>query len=151
MSASHEEWMAVALREAERAGAAGEVPVGAAVVRGDALVAVGANAPVAACDPTAHAEIVALRAAARALGNYRLPDCDLYVTVEPCAMCVGAALQARIRTLVFGCHDPKAGAAGSLYRLADDPRLNHRIAVVAGVAEARCRTLLQTFFAARRG
>ena len=142
--------MAVAIREAERAVAAGEVPIGAAIVQDDRLVAAAANAPIAECDPTAHAEVLALRAAARALGNYRLTRCDLYVTVEPCAMCIGAALQARIRTLVFGCLDPKAGAAGSLYNLANDPRLNHRIAVVSGIEEKRCRQLLQAFFTARR-
>ena len=94
--------------------------------------------------------MLALRAAARAAGNYRLPGAVLYVTVEPCAMCVGAALQARIATVVFGCADPKAGAAGSLFDLTQDARLNHRIAVVRGIAEARCRALLQAFFAARR-
>jgi len=139
-----------ALAEAERAGAAGEVPIGAVVVRDGVCVAAAGNAPIAGSDPTAHAEVLALRAAARAAGNYRLPGAVLYVTVEPCAMCVGAALQARIDTLVFGCLDPKAGAAGSLYDLTQDARLNHRIAVVRGVAEARCRDLLRTFFAARR-
>lgn len=142
--------MALALVEAERAGAAGEVPIGAVVVRDDRVIAAAGNAPIADCDPTAHAEVRALRAAARAVGNYRLPGCTLYVTVEPCAMCVGAALQARIGTLVFGCRDPKAGAVGSLFDLSNDPRLNHRIAVVAGIEEARCRALLQAFFAARR-
>jgi tRNA(adenine34) deaminase len=101
-------------------------------------------------DPPAHAEVLALRAAAAALDNYRLPDCELYVTVEPCAMCIGAALQARIRTLVFGCDDSKAGAVGSLYDLARDPRLNHQITVVRGVESERARRLLQEFFAARR-
>lgn len=144
-------WMAAALGEAERAAAAGEVPIGAVVVRGDDCLAAAANAPITLCDPTAHAEVVALRAAAQAAGNYRLTGCDLYVTVEPCAMCVGAALHARIRRLVFGCFDPKAGAAGSLYDLARDPRLNHRIEVVSGVEEQRCRALLQAFFARRRG
>jgi tRNA(adenine34) deaminase len=151
VSGTHERWMAVAIYQAEEAAAAGEVPVGAAVVQDDRLIAAAANAPIAACDPTAHAEVLALRRAAREIGNYRLTGCDLYVTVEPCAMCVGAALQARIRALVFGCFDPKAGAAGSLYNLADDPRLNHCIVVTAGVEEERCRQLLQAFFAARRG
>lgn len=150
VSGPHERWMTVAIHQAERAAAAGEVPIGAAVVQDDRLIAAAANAPVAECDPTAHAEVGALRAAARALGNYRLIGCDLYVTVEPCAMCIGAALQARVRTLVFGCLDPKAGAAGSLYNLADDPRLNHRIAVISGIEEERCRQLVQAFFAARR-
>jgi tRNA(adenine34) deaminase len=143
--------MASALAEAERAGTAGEVPIGAVVVRDEVVIAAAGNAPIARLDPTAHAEVLAIRAAATALGNYRLPDCDLYVTVEPCAMCVGAALQARIRTLVFGCDDPKAGAVGSLYDLARDTRLNHRIAVVRGVEQERARRLLHDFFAARRG
>ena len=142
--------MALALAEAERAGAAGEVPIGALVVCDGVLLAAAGNAPIASSDPTAHAEVLALRAAARAAGNYRLAGAALYVTVEPCAMCVGAALQARVATLVFGCHDSKAGAAGSLYDLTQDARLNHRIAVVTGIAEQRCRTLLQEFFAARR-
>ncbi len=129
----------------------GEVPIGAVVVRGDDCLAAAANAPIARCDPTAHAEVLALREAAQALGNYRLTGCDLYVTVEPCAMCVGAALQARIRRLVFGCFDPKAGAAGSLYDLTNDSRLNHRIEVVSGMEEQRSRELLQAFFASRRG
>lgn len=140
-----------ALAQAEAAAAAGEVPVGAVVVRGGEEIAAAGNAPIALVDPTAHAEVLALRAAARALGNYRLPGCDLYVTVEPCPMCVGAALNARIRRLVYGCSDPKAGAAGSLYDLAQDARFSHRIEVVAGVAEERCRAVLQEFFAARRG
>lgn len=142
--------MALALAEAERAGAAGEVPIGAVVVRDGVVVGAAGNAPISRVDPTAHAEVLALRSAAATLGNYRLPGCTLYVTVEPCTMCLGAALQARIATLVFGCHDPKAGAAGSLYDLTQDARLNHRIAVVRGIAEHRCRDLLQRFFAARR-
>jgi tRNA(adenine34) deaminase len=146
----HAHWMARALAEAEAAGARGEVPVGAVVVRDGTLLAAAGNAPIGAADPTAHAEVLALRAAAHAAGNYRLTGCDLYVTVEPCAMCVGAAVHARIRTLVYGCADPKAGMAGSLANLADDPRLNHRITVVRGVEEARCRALLQAFFAVRR-
>jgi tRNA(adenine34) deaminase len=150
MTGEHERWMELALREAERGGASGEVPVGAVVVRAGALVAAAANAPIARSDPTAHAEVLALRRAGAALGNYRLTDCDLYVTVEPCAMCAGAAVQARIRTLVYGCADPKAGAAGSLFDVVRDPRLNHRIAVVGGVAEPRCRALVQGFFATRR-
>lgn len=149
--ATHTRWMEDALREADAAGARGEVPIGAVVVRDGVRIAGAGNAPIAAVDPTAHAEIQALRAAARVLGNYRLPGCDLYVTVEPCAMCLGAALQARIRTLVIGCDDPKAGMAGSILDLTAEPRLNHRIALVRGVEEARCRAVLQRFFAARRG
>jgi tRNA(Arg) A34 adenosine deaminase TadA len=150
VSPDHEAWMARALAEAERAGATGEVPIGAVVVRDGVALAAAGNAPIATVDPTAHAEVLALRAAARNAGNYRLPRAVLYVTVEPCAMCVGAALQARIATLVFGCHDPKAGAAGSIVDLTADPRLNHRIVVVAGIATDACRILLQGFFAARR-
>ena len=146
----HAIWMARALAEAERAGAAGEVPIGAVVVRDGAILGAGGNAPIATVDPTAHAEIVALRAAARTAGNYRLPGAVLYVTVEPCAMCVGAALHARVATIVFGCRDPKGGATGSVVDLTQDARLNHRIAVVAGVAEEASRRLLQEFFAARR-
>ena len=142
--------MELALVEAERAGVAGEVPIGAVVVRDGVVVAAAGNASIATVDPTAHAEVRALRAAARALGNHRLPGATLYVTVEPCAMCVGAALQARIATLVFGCDDPKAGAAGPLYDLTQDGRLNHRIAVVSGIEADRCRSLLRLFFAARR-
>jgi len=142
--------MALAIEQAEQAAAVGEVPIGAVVVRDEVLIAAAGNAPIGRVDPTAHAEVLALRAAAAGLGNYRLGDCDLYVTVEPCAMCVGAALHARIRTLVYGCADPKGGAAGSLYDLARDPRHNHRLTVVAGVEEERCRALLLAFFAARR-
>lgn len=142
--------MALALAEAARAGDAGEVPIGAVVVRDGTLLAAAGNAPIADVDPTAHAEVRALRAAARAIGNYRLPSTVLYVTVEPCAMCIGAALQARIATVVYGCDDPKAGAAGSLFDLTQDARLNHRITVVRGVAAEPSRDLLRTFFAARR-
>ncbi|MCC6763227.1 MAG: nucleoside deaminase [Deltaproteobacteria bacterium] len=150
MQAEHEAWMARALAEAARAGAAGEVPIGAVVVREGRLLGAGGNAPITTTDPTAHAEVVALRAAARAAGNYRLPGAVLYATVEPCAMCVGAALHARIATIVFGCPDPKGGAAGSVVDLTQDPRLNHRIVVVTGVAEEACRHLLREFFSARR-
>jgi tRNA(adenine34) deaminase len=122
----HEEWMARAFAEAERAGATGEVPIGAVVVREGRLLGAAGNAPIASVDPTAHAEVAAIRAAARAAGNYRLPGAVLYVTVEPCAMCVGAALQARIATVVFGCRDPKAGAAGSVVDLTADRRRRGR-------------------------
>jgi tRNA(Arg) A34 adenosine deaminase TadA len=143
-------WMAEALRQAVGAGEAGEVPIGAAVVLDDRLVAAAGNASIRDRDPTAHAEVVALRAAARIVGNHRLLGATLYATVEPCAMCMGAALQARIARLVFGCTDPKGGAAGTLLDLAADPRLNHRIAVTSGVAEVECRALVQTFFRGRR-
>jgi tRNA(adenine34) deaminase len=142
--------MEEALREARAAGVGGEVPVGAVVVLGDRLVARAGNTTIRDRDPTGHAEVVALRAAARAVDNHRLPGAVVYVTVEPCAMCMGAAIQARIARLVYGCADPKGGAAGTLFDLASDPRLNHRIAVTAGVAEAECRAVLQDFFRARR-
>ena len=142
--------MKEALREAAGAQARGEVPVGALVVRDGRLIARAGNASIAEHDPAGHAEVCALRAAAARERNYRLPGAVLYVTVEPCAMCMGAALQARIARLVYGCADPKAGAAGSVFDLAADPRLNHAIAVTAGVAEGACRTLLQEFFRARR-
>ncbi len=143
-----ERFMAAALAEAARAGAAGEVPVGAVVVRAGDVVAAAGNAPIARHDPTAHAEILALRAAAATIGNYRLTGCELYVTVEPCPMCVGAALHARIATLVFGCADPKAGAAGSRWSLAEG--WNHRVDVRGGVRAPECAALLQDFFARRR-
>jgi tRNA(adenine34) deaminase len=142
--------MTAALKAALEAGERGEVPVGAVVVRDDQLLAAAGNASIAEHDPAGHAEVVALRAAARGVRNYRLTGATLYVTVEPCLMCVGAALHARVERLVFGCADPKGGAAGSLYDVTDDPRLNHRIAVVRGVEEDACRALLQQFFRARR-
>lgn len=146
----HAHWMDLAIREAERAAAAGEVPVGAVVVRENLLLGAASNAPIARHDPTAHAEILALRAAARASGNYRLTGCTLYATLEPCVMCIGAALHARIATMVFGCRDPKGGAAGSVVDLTQLPALNHRLHVVSGIEEARCRAVMQEFFAARR-
>jgi tRNA(adenine34) deaminase len=142
--------MTAALAAAVEAGERGEVPVGAVVVRHDRLLSIAGNASIAGHDPAGHAEVVALRTAARVVGNYRLTGATLYVTVEPCLMCVGAALHARVERLVFGCADPKGGAAGSLYDVTNDPRLNHRIAVVSCVEEAACRTLLQQFFRARR-
>jgi len=145
-----ERWMAEALSLARTAQARGEVPVGAIIVREGRIIGRGGNAPVAASDPTAHAEIAALRDAAQSLGNYRLPDCDLYVTLEPCAMCAGAIMHARIRRLVFGASDPKTGACGSVVDLFAEPRLNHHTAVTGGVAEQACGRLLSDFFAARR-
>jgi len=142
--------MTAALAAAAEAGERGEVPVGAVVVRDDRLLATAGNASIAEHDPAGHAEVVALRAAARDVANYRLTGATLYVTVEPCLMCVGAALHARVERLVFGCADAKGGAAGSLYDVTDDPRLNHRITVVSGVEENACRALLQKFFRARR-
>ncbi len=143
-------WMAEALREAVQAEAKDEVPVGAVVVHGNTFIGRGHNSPISLNDPTAHAEIQALRAAAQHVGNYRLVDATMYVTVEPCLMCMGALLHARIKRLVFGCPDPKAGAARSLYEVSRDPRLNHQIEVTAGVREEESRALLQRFFRKKR-
>ncbi len=143
-------WMTEALREAVRAEALGEVPVGAVVVLHGACIGRGHNAPILSHDPTAHAEVQALRAAALHLGNYRLVGATLYVTVEPCLMCMGALLHARVQRVVFGCYDSKFGAAGSLYDLSSDTRLNHRLEVTAGVAQDECRALLQRFFQQKR-
>jgi tRNA(adenine34) deaminase len=145
-----EHWMGLALEEAARAAQAGEVPVGAVVVLDGRLLASGHNAPIASHDPTAHAEILALRAAARAAGNYRLIGATLYATIEPCAMCCGAALQARIARLVYGAADAKAGAVRSVHRLLDDARLNHRVEVTAGVRATECGTRLSDFFREKR-
>lgn len=142
--------MRVALDAAGEAGARGEVPVGAAVVQDGMLLAAAGNASIAECDPTAHAEVRALRAAGRAAVNYRLTGAVLYVTVEPCAMCVGAALLARVQRLVYGCIDPKAGAAGSVFDLTADSRLNHRIAITPGVEAEAASRILRQFFRSRR-
>jgi tRNA(adenine34) deaminase len=142
--------MGAALALAGAAGARGEVPVGAVVVCDGAIVGRGGNAPIEASDPTAHAEIAALREAARALGNYRLPGCTIYVTLEPCAMCAGAILHARLARLVFGARDPKTGACGSVIDLFAEPRLNHHARVTGGVRAEACGALLSDFFAARR-
>jgi len=145
------DYMRRALILAEAAGEAGEVPVGAVLVSGGHIVAEGANNPIAARDPTGHAEIVALRAGGLALDSYRLADTVLYVTLEPCVMCASAIIHARVRRVVFGAFDPKAGAAGSLTNVFTLPGLNHRVDVFGGVLEAECGALLSRFFAARRG
>ena len=151
MMESDDYYMGQALAQARKALAAGEVPVGAVVVGPEGeILALAHNRPIGLNDPTAHAEVLALRQAAARLGNYRLPGLTLYVTIEPCLMCVGALLQARVRRVVFGAADPKAGACSSLYRIPADPRLNHRLEVADGVREAECRELLQDFFRARR-
>ncbi len=142
--------MRLALEEARAAAEAGEVPVGAVVVHKGRVIGVGRNAPIASHDPTAHAEIVALRAAANDLGNYRLEDCDLYVTLEPCAMCSGAMLHSRLRRVVFGATDPKTGAAGSVLNLFESAVLNHHTKVQGGVMAQECGTLLSEFFRCRR-
>ena len=150
MRATDDDWMAQALELAREAARRGEVPVGALLVRDDAVLGRGGNAPIAHNDPTSHAEIVALREAGRALGNYRLPGCSLYVTLEPCAMCAGAILHARLARLVYGASDPKTGACGSVVDLFAEPRLNHHTRVTGGVAADACASLLSEFFAARR-
>jgi tRNA(adenine34) deaminase len=146
--------MNLALEQARLARAAGEVPVGAVIVRRGAegleLIASGHNRPITTHDPTAHAEIVALREAARRLGNYRLPECELFVTLEPCAMCAMALMHARFKRVVFGATDPKTGAAGSVLDLFAEPRLNHHTAVTGGVLAEPCGEILRAFFAERR-
>ena len=143
-------FMRQALAQAHLAGAAGEVPVGAVVVCNGQVIATGRNAPIGEHDPTAHAEIIALRAAAAALGNYRLPDCELYVTLEPCAMCSGAVLHARLKRVVFGAPDAKTGAAGSVINLFEQAQLNHQTAVQGGVLADEAAGLLKAFFSQRR-
>ena len=147
---SDEDYMNLALEEAKKAEAAGEVPVGAILVLAGSVIGRGFNQPITAHDPTAHAEIVALREAALRQGNYRLSTATMYCTVEPCVMCAGAMVHARIARLVFGTPDPKAGATGSIYNVMTDPRLNHRVEVLSGVCEDACATLLREFFARRR-
>ena len=144
------ELMALALEQARRALAAGEVPIGALLVLDDRVVAEGFNQPIAAVDPTAHAEVVVLRDAARTLGNYRLTDTTLYVTVEPCLMCVGALVHARVREVIFGAPEPRSGALVSAVRAADTPGLNHRVLFRGGVLEDECRALMQDFFREKR-
>jgi tRNA(adenine34) deaminase len=142
--------MRLAIDQAYNAQLVGEVPVGAVLMKGGQVIATGYNRPITTLDPTAHAEIVALRHAATLLGNYRLPDCELYVTLEPCAMCAMALMHARLRRVVFGAPDPKTGAAGSVLDLFADARLNHHTAVQGGVLADRCGELLREFFAERR-
>ena len=144
------DFMQLALAEAAAAARSGEVPVGAVVVQGGKVIATGRNAPIERHDPTAHAEIIALRAAATLLGNYRLPDCSLYVTLEPCAMCSGAMLHARLKRVVFGAPDAKTGAAGSVVNLFDQPQLNHQTALQGGLLADESAALLKSFFSQRR-
>jgi tRNA(adenine34) deaminase len=144
------DYMQHALRQARDAGDAGEVPVGAIVVVGDDIVATGKNQSIRDFDPSAHAEVVALRAACRAAGNHRLTGATLYVTLEPCAMCMGAIVQARVARVVFGAYDPKAGAAGSAVDLSDSPAFNHRFEIQGGVLADECGAVLQEFFRKRR-
>ena len=146
-----EDYMRAALEQARAAGAADEVPVGAVVVCGGEIVGRGFNPPIGRHDPPAHAEIMALRDAAAHLGNYRLPGCELYVTLEPCAMCSGAIMHARIARVVFGARDPKTGVAGSVLDLFAEPRLNHHATIEGGLLADECGRMLSSFFAARRG
>jgi tRNA(adenine34) deaminase len=150
MTNNEEILMRAALAEARAAADAGEVPIGAVAVAGGEIVARGQNRVLRDCDPTAHAEIVALRCAAAAIGNHRLLDCELYVTLEPCAMCAGAMIHARLGRLVYAAADPKAGAAGSVLEVVNHPRLNHKMDVTAGVLAEECGELLRAFFRERR-
>ena len=147
----HEAFMREALSLADEAEQAGEVPVGAVVVLDGQVVGRGFNHPISAHDPTAHAEIVALRDAGRTIGNYRLTGAQIYVTVEPCAMCAGAMMHARIATLIYGAPEPRAGAIESAMRVHEQPAFNHRFTVVSGILAAECRAKLQAFFRERRG
>jgi tRNA(adenine34) deaminase len=144
------QFMQEALEEARAAAAAGEVPVGAVLVCDGRVIARGSNRTIADCDPTAHAEIVALREAARVTGNYRLSGTTLYVTIEPCAMCAGALVQARVGRLVYGCDDRKGGAVRSCFEVLSSAQLNHRVEVIPGVLAEECAAVMQSFFAARR-
>jgi len=146
----HVIFMRLALEQARLAADAGEVPIGAVVVAAGEVVGRGFNRPIGAVDPTAHAEVIALREAARALGNYRLTGVDLYVTLEPCLMCVGALVHARVAKVIFGAREPKTGALVSTLQALDIPALNHRFEIVEGVLEAECRDIVQAFFRDRR-
>jgi tRNA(adenine34) deaminase len=148
--ADDERFMSLALAEADKAAALGEVPVGALVVRDGTVLAMAHNRRETDGDPTAHAELLAIRAAANATGNWRLSGCTLYATIEPCAMCAGAAVLARVSRLVYGAADPKGGACGTLMNVVRDPRLNHQIAVTGGVLEERCAAVIRRFFEHRR-
>jgi tRNA(adenine34) deaminase len=144
------EFMQQALDEARAAALAGEVPVGALLVQEGKIVARSGNRTIRDCDPTAHAEVVVLREAARAMGNYRLAGSALYVTIEPCSMCAGAIIQARVARVVYGCDDPKGGAVRSCFEVLSHPRLNHQVEITSGVLAADCAGLIQSFFAERR-
>jgi tRNA(adenine34) deaminase len=148
---THEFYMQLALDEAKKAGQKGEVPIGAILVAKDGeILAAACNSTISLSDPSAHAEIIALRKAGNKLRNYRLLDTILYVTTEPCLMCMGAIVHARLKSVVFGTYDPKWGAAGSLYNFAEDGRLNHRTDIISGVLEEECRALIKEFFRTKR-
>ena len=144
------DYMRLALEEARAAAVTGEVPVGAILVHDAKIVSRSGNRTIRDCDPTAHAEVVVLREAARALGNYRLTSTTLYVTIEPCSMCAGAIIQARVPRVVYGCDDPKGGGVRSCFEILSHPRLNHQVAVTAGVLADECAAVIQSFFAERR-
>lgn len=150
MGIKKEDFMQEALRLAREAEQHGEVPVGAVVVKDNKIIGSGFNQPISACDPTAHAEIVALRNAAKNIHNYRLVDCDLYVTIEPCAMCAGAIVHSRVRKVYFGATEPKAGALMSTQQFFSSPQLNHRAEMESGVLETECRDVVQQFFKNKR-
>ena len=150
MSDADIDFMRAAVDEARAASEAGEVPIGAVAVVNGEIIGRGQNRVLRDIDPTAHAEVVAMRDAARKLGNYRLTECELYVTLEPCAMCAGAMIHARLKRLVYGARDPKAGAAGSVLEVLNHPRLNHEMEVTAGVLEEQCGEMLREFFRQRR-
>jgi tRNA(adenine34) deaminase len=143
-------WMNFALAEARQARQSDEVPIGAVIVRDNQIIGRGHNQPIRSCDPTAHAEILALREAARRIANYRLTDATMYVTIEPCAMCAGALVNARIKRLVYGAAEPRQGAVASVFQLCTNSSLNHQVEVTAGVREEHCKALMQAFFQARR-
>ena len=147
---AHERWMREALRVARDAQSRDEVPIGAGIVIGEEMIAVSGNRTRTDCDPTAHAEIVALREAAKKIGNYRLSDAIVYSTIEPCAMCAGALIQARVGLLVYGAQDERAGAVHTHFQICSSDQLNHRVEVIKGVLEPECRELMQEFFKARR-
>ena len=150
MNPDDQHWMEQALQLASKAEQQGEVPVGAVIVKDNQLIAEGWNQPIQAHDPSAHAEMMAIRSAGQVLNNYRLPGTTLYVTLEPCPMCVGAIIHARIQRLVFGAYDPKTGAAGSVFQLLDAPQHNHQVACSGGVLEDACSEQLRNFFRHRR-
>lgn len=150
MKVADEIWMEEALREAQRAEAAGEVPIGAIVVHSERIIGRGSNRNLLDHDPTAHAEIVAMREAGRHLRNHRLLGCELYVTIEPCAMCAGAMVHARLSRLIYGAKDVKAGAVASVMQILNHPQLNHQMEVTSGVLAGRCMDMLQAFFRTRR-
>ncbi|MEJ2360265.1 MAG: tRNA adenosine(34) deaminase TadA [Gammaproteobacteria bacterium] len=143
-------WMQRALELAQHAQSLGEVPIGAVLVKEDQIIGEGYNSPISQQDPTAHAEVMALRDAARRIGNYRLLNTTLYVTIEPCVMCAGALVHARVQEIVFGAHEPRTGASGSVFDILQSPNLNHRLAVRSGILAEECAGLLQQFFRDRR-